>query len=178
MRFVTVLAAGVVLLGACALPEGPPATSAPVDLSDPLPVPDDAQSAVVVSVSDGDTVRLRGRGAGPVPGEPTRVRLLLVDTPEVADGAECFGAQATDRAEQLLPRGAEVRVEADRDLEDRFGRLLLHVWTDDGVNVGEALVADGYATVLQIDPNRRYLERFEAREDEARDAGRGLWSAC
>ena len=168
----------VLALAGCALPDAPALRPAPVDLSDPLPVPDGAQLAVVVGVSDGDTVRLRGRGAGPVPGEPTRVRLLLVDTPEVADGDECFGPEAAERTEQLLPRGAEVRVEADEDLEDRFGRLLLHVWTDDGVNVGEALVAEGYATVLQVEPNRRHLERFEAREEQARDDDRGLWSAC
>lgn len=143
-----------------------------------IPVPADAQEAVVVSVADGDTVRLRGRGAGPVPGEETRVRVLLVDTPEVNDGVECFGPEASERTRALLPRGAVVRVEADRDPEDRFGRLLLHVWTSDGVNLGESLVADGYATVLQIDPNRRYLEVFEEREDQARQAGRGLWGAC
>ena len=172
------LTIALLALPACSLPEAPPLRPAPVDLADPLPVPADAQQAIVVSVTDGDTVRLRGRGAGPLPGDPTRVRILLVDTPEVADGGECFGAEATERTEQLLPRGAEVRVEADRDLEDRFDRLLLHVWTADGVNVGEALVAEGYATVLQLDPNRRYLERFQAREEQAREADRGLWSAC
>ena len=71
-----------------------------------------------------------------------------------------------------------MRVEADVDPEDRFGRALLNVWNADGVNVGEALVAEGYATVLQVDPHRRHLDRFEAREDQARAAGRGLWSAC
>lgn len=143
-----------------------------------IPVPADAQEAVVVSVADGDTVRLRGRGAGPVPGDESRVRVLLVDTPEVNQGVECFGPEASERTKALLPRGSTVRVAADRDLEDRFGRLLLHLWTEDGVNVGESLVADGYATVLQIDPNRRYLDVFQRREDEARAAGRGLWSAC
>jgi micrococcal nuclease len=141
-------------------------------------VPAGAQEAVVVRVSDGDTVRLRGRGAGPVPGESTRVRVLLVDTPETQEQVECFGPEAAARTAELLPEGSTVRVEADRDPQDRFGRLLLHVWTAQGVSVGETLVAEGYATVLQIDPNRRYLEVFEAREDEARDARRGLWSAC
>ena len=70
-----------------------------------------------------------------------------------------------------------MRVEADRDPEDRFGRSLLHVWAD-GVNVGEALVREGFATVLQLDPNERYLGQFERAERQARDAGRGLWSAC
>jgi endonuclease YncB( thermonuclease family) len=170
----------VALTAACSLPEAPPLRQAErgSELADGLPVPDDAQTAVVVSVTDGDTVRLRGRGTGPLPGDSTRVRLLLVDTPEVRDDAECFGPEASARTEQLLPRGATVRVQADADPEDRFGRLLLHVWTEDGVNVGEALVSEGYATVLQIDPNRRYLERFEQRERGAKDDERGLWSAC
>jgi len=141
-------------------------------------VPDGAQEAVVVRVSDGDTLRLRGRGTGPVPGDSTRVRVLLVDTPETQEQVECFGPEAAARTAELLPEGSLVRVEADRDPQDRFGRLLLHVWNADGVNVGEALVAEGYATVLQIDPNERYLDVFAAREDAARAEGRGLWGAC
>jgi len=159
------------LVAACASPA--------VEVSgDGLPVPAGAQEAVVVRVSDGDTLGLRGRGTGPLRGDVTRVRVLLVDTPEVFEDPECFGEEAADRTAELLPEGSTVRVEADEDLRDRFDRTLLHVWNEDGVNVGERLVAEGFATVLQIDPNRRYLEVFEAREDEARDAGRGLWSSC
>lgn len=143
-----------------------------------LPVPPDAQEAVVVSVVDGDTLRLRGRGAGPVPGDATRVRVLLVDTPEVGEQQECFGPEAAARTEELVPRGSVVRVLADVEPRDRFDRLLLHVWTGSGVNLGEALVAEGYATVLQLEPNRRYLAAFEAAQDRARADGRGLWSAC
>ena len=164
---------GLLLLTACS-------TSAPVPPAQAgLPVPADAQEAVVVRVVDGDTLVLRGRGVGPLRGgDPTRVRVLLVDTPEVHSERECFGEQAFDRAEQLLPDGAVVRVQADRDPEDRFGRALLHVWNGDGVNVGEALVREGYATVLQLDPNERYLAEFEAAEAAARRADRGLWGAC
>lgn len=157
------------------LPGCTPQAAAPAQAG--LPVPAGAQEATVVRVVDGDTVVLRGRGVGPLDARPTRVRVLLVDTPEVHTEQECFGEQAHDRAEELLPDGATVRVQADRDPEDRFGRLLLHVWADD-VNVGEALVREGYAEVLQIDPNVRYLDVFEAAEQEAREAGRGLWSAC
>jgi micrococcal nuclease len=154
------------------------APSEPVQALPGLPVPAGAQEATVVRLVDGDTVILRGRGVGPLPAEPTRVRLLLVDTPEVHTAQECFGEQASERADQLLPDGSRVRVEADRDPEDRFERALLHVWSSDGVNVGEALVREGFATVLQVDPNVRYLEQFEAAEQEARRADRGLWSAC
>jgi micrococcal nuclease len=162
----------LLLLAACSTTP-PPSPAQPG-----IPVPADAQEAVVVRVVDGDTLVLRGRGVGPLRGgDRTRVRVLLVDTPEVHTDQECFGQEASDRAEQLLPDGATVRVQADRDPEDRFGRALLHVWAD-GVNVGEALVREGYATVLQLDPNERYLAQFEAAERDAREAGRGLWSAC
>lgn len=129
-------------------------------------------------VVDGDTVQLRGRGVGPLPADRTRVRVLLIDSPEVHTEQECLGEEAFDRAEELLPEGSTVRVLADRDPEDRFGRALLHVWNSDGVNVGEALVREGLAEVLFLRPNDRFLEQFEAAEREAQAAGRGLWSAC
>ena len=162
-----------VLLSGCALvPSGAPAVAAAG-----IPVPADAQQATVVRQVDGDTVVLRGRGTGPLPAEPTRVRVLLVDTPEVSGQPECFGRQAADRLAELAPDGAVVQVQADRDRLDRFGRTLLHVWAD-GVNVGEALLREGYATVLVVRPNELHLPAFEAAEQEAEQADRGLWSAC
>ena len=159
------------LAGGCAVPPASPAERG-------LAVPVGAQEATVVRVVDGDTLVLRGRGVGPLPAEPTRVRVLLVDTPEVHTRHECFGDEAFDRAEDLVPDGSQVRVLADRDPDDRFGRALLHVWNADGVNLGEALVREGFAEVLQLDPNELYLDAFEAAEDQARSAGRGLWAAC
>ena len=143
-----------------------------------VPVPADAQEATVVRLVDGDTVQLRGRGVGPLEAEPTRVRVLLIDTPEVHTERECFGQEAADRAAELLPDGSSVRVQTDRDPQDRFGRPLLHVWNADGVNVGEALIREGFAEVLFLRPNDRYLGAFEAAEREARTAGRGIWTAC
>ena len=172
-----VLLIAAAALTACAVPEAPPLRPAPA-ADGSVAVPDAAQEAVVVRVTDGDTVVLRGRGSGPLPGEPTRVRVLLVDTPEVSGGAECFGPEAAERTAELVPPGARVRVQADRDPTDRFDRALLHVYTERGSNLGEVLLAEGYATVLQIDPNRLHLAAFQAAEDEARDAGRGLWTAC
>jgi micrococcal nuclease len=174
-----VLALLVALAGltGCSLPEAAPLR--PVErTTGTVPVPAGAQEAVVERVVDGDTLVLRGRGSGPLPAEPTRVRVLLVDAPETGPQAECFGAEACARTEQLLPRRARVRVQADRDRQDRFGRTLLHVWTPDGGNLGEVLLAEGYATVLQLEPNRLHLEQFRAREQEARERRRGLWSEC
>ena len=171
MHFRGTLLCGLLLCGCTADVAAPPAQPG-------IAVTAASQEATVVRLVDGDTVQLRGRGVGPLPARRTRVRILLIDTPEVHSERECFGQEATARAEQLLPDGAAVRVQADRDPEDRFGRLLLHVWNADGVNVGEALVREGYAEVLQLDPNERYLDAFEAAEEQARRAGRGLWGAC
>lgn len=155
----------------------PTPVAAPVAASPGVPVPAGAQEATVVRVVDGDSVVLRGRGVGPLPAPPTRARVLLVDTPEVHGDQECFRAQASDRAAELLPEGALVQVAADRDPEDRFGRALLHVWAD-GVNVGEVLVREGYASVLVVRPNERYLDAFQRAQAQARDADLGLWGAC
>lgn len=177
---VRLLAGLAVLLAAagCSLPAAPSLRSSASGLADGLPVPPGAQEAVVVRITDGDTVRLRGRGVGPVPPASTLVRILLVDTPEVHRGADCYGPEAAQRLGELLPVGSSVRVQPDADLEDRYDRLLLHVWNADGLSVGEVLLAEGYATVLQVDPNRRHLARFQQREQLARAGGRGLWSAC
>lgn len=148
-----------------------------VSVADPLPVPGGAQRAEVVRHVDGDTVWLRGVGGGPVPPRATKVRILLVDTPEVAP-EECFGSRAARLTAQLLPLGSDVRVERDRDLHDRYDRLLLHVWDAQGRSLGESLLASGHATVLVVKPNTRHLERFRDVERQAREAGRGLWSAC
>lgn len=152
--------------------------TSPAPAEQGIAVPADAQQASVVRLVDGDTVQLRGRGVGPLEAEPTRVRLLLIDTPEVHTDRECLGQEAADRAGELLPDGSAVRVLADRDPQDRFGRALLHVWNADGVNVGEALVREGLAEVLFLRPNDRYLELFEAAERAAQAAGRGIWTAC
>ncbi len=152
--------------------------SAPAPAEAGLPVPPGAQQATVVRLVDGDTVLLRGRGVGPLDAQPTRVRLLLIDTPEVHTQQECFGEEASARAAELMPDGGTVRVQEDRDPEDRFGRALLHVWNADGVNVGEALVREGLAEVLQLAPNELYLEQFEQAEAAARSAQRGLWDVC
>jgi micrococcal nuclease len=155
----------------CATRVEPPAPTA-------LAVPERAQEATVVRHSDGDTFVLRGIGVGPLPAAPTKVRLLEVDTPEVSSPAACYGPEAARRTAELLPKGARVRVEADREERDRYGRVLLYVWTADGASVEEVLLREGYARVLFVRPNDRHLAHFRAVEAQARRDRVGLWGAC
>jgi micrococcal nuclease len=163
------------LVAACAVPAATPGT-VPDDTA--LTVPAGAQEAVVVRHTDGDTLWLRGIGVGPLPGRSTKVRVLEIDTPEVFGTPGCYGKQASARTAQLVPLGAHVRVEADRERHDRYGRLLLYVWTTSGASLEEVLLREGYARTLLVRPNDRHIDALRAVEAAARKAKRGLWSAC
>ena len=135
-----------------------------------------AGNAEVVHVVDGDTVDLR------IGTRRVRVRLIGVNTPETVDprrSVECFGPNAKARTEALLPPGTQVRVERDVEPRDDYGRLLGYVYrSDDGTFVNLALVIDGYAVPLRIEPNTAHADEFGTAARAAESAGRGLWSAC
>lgn len=127
------------------------------------------ESAVVLSITDGDTIRIdRGYGS-------ERVRYIGVNTPEVEDP---FGSAAT-AANARMVEGREVVLERDVSEVDRFGRLLRYVWLRDGDDwllVNLALAEQGFAQVATYPPDVRYVERFVAAQAAARSAGAGLWA--
>ncbi|MEX1008427.1 MAG: thermonuclease family protein [Acidimicrobiia bacterium] len=133
--------------------------------------------AVVVSVTDGDTITVRLDTGG-----TEKVRLIGIDTPETKDPrtvVECFGAEASARTHALLPTRTAVRLETDVERRDRYGRFLAYVWrVDDGLFVNEALVKDGWAAPYRFPPNVKYADRFSQLGAEAREANAGLWGAC
>ena len=152
-------------------------------------VPEGAEPARVVSHVDGDTIRLTGsgvHGSDPLDGADvldgeTSVRLLEIDTPELAtDGApaECFAEEASRALRDLLPVGATVWVEPDRDLLDPYGRTLLYLWTERGDFVNLELVRQGYARSVLFEPNDAYIHQMREAESEARADLRGMWGAC
>jgi micrococcal nuclease len=132
-------------------------------------------TARVLRAVDGDTILVA------VGGRQERVRYIGVDTPETVKPhtrVQCFGKRAS-AANRRLVGGREVRLVADAEARDRYGRLLAYVYrAGDGLFVNEALVRGGYATTLTIAPNVRFADRFAVLARQARDAGRGLWSAC
>jgi len=133
----------------------------------------------VIKVVDGDTLDVIDSR-----GDEIRIRLIGIDTPESVDPrqpVECFGAEAAARARELLD-GAVIELESDptQGDADRFDRRLRYVWLSDGTNVNLKLIEDGYALEYTYDEPYRYQSVFQLAEDEARQAGRGLWSpkAC
>ena len=92
---------------------------------------------------------------------------------------ECFGPEASSRATELLPTGTDVTVERDVEARDRFDRLLAHIRiAEDGSHVNLALVSEGMADTLIIEPNRAYASAMRTAAADARANGLGLWSAC
>jgi micrococcal nuclease len=131
--------------------------------------------AQVLRVVDGDTIRVR------LDGRTERVRYIGVDTPEsVKPGAavQCFAKRAS-AANAALVAGRNVRLIADVEQRDRYGRLLAYVYREpDGAFVNARLVRDGYARTLTIAPNVAHARELADLARAARRAHRGLWSAC
>jgi micrococcal nuclease len=167
---VVVLAlAAAVAAGASGLLEG--------GAGEPPPGTGDARGDVgrVVGVVDGDTIHVR------LGGRRETVRYIGVDTPETrhpTKGVQCFGQRASEFNEQLVG-GELVRLVRDVEERDRYGRLLAYVVRErDGLFVNAELARLGYARPLTIAPDVRYADRFARLAREAREARRGLWSAC
>lgn len=155
-----------------------PTTTAP-DSAQPIaggPTrPDDAEGPYpVVDVVDGDTIKVL------LDGERVSIRVIGIDTPETRDPrkpVQCFGREATARAEALLG-GGEVWLSFDptQDRIDRYDRLLAYVWLPDGHLFEWVMVTDGYAHEYTYDLPYRYQAELQEAERAARAAERGLWS--
>lgn len=123
------------------------------------------ERCVVQRIVDGDTLVCEG-------GE--RVRLLLIDAPELSQGEP--GAVARRALLSLAPRGTPLRLELDVQERDRYGRILAYLWLDDGRMVNEELLRQGVAVVAVYPPNVRHVDRLRATMREAQEAGSGLWA--
>ena len=122
-------------------------------------------SCAVSRIVDGDTLDCT---------DSRRVRLLLIDTPEMGQGP--FGELARQALVDLIPLGSEVTLEIDIEAEDRYGRTLAYVTLGDGRIVNEELLRLGVAVVSVYPPNVLHVERFRAASEEAQLARLGLWA--
>lgn len=139
----------------------------------PVPVPESRcgpRTATVDYVVDGDTVELVGG---------TRVRLLLVDTPETTQGHnDCYGQEAKAFTLERVG-GKEVTLKYDEaSCTDRYGRTLAYVSVG-GVELNTELAQRGLACFLFIKPGGAAREEeFATYEAEARTNRTGMWGQC
>ncbi len=124
----------------------------------------------VVVVYDGDTVKVRFDG-----GSEERARLIGIDSPEIADSTGEAQLEALLAKRFTFHHLFRKRVELgyDREREDKYGRLLVYVWTD-GRLFNEFILEEGFArTFLKFPFSMR--DRFIRAEQKAREMGRGFW---
>jgi micrococcal nuclease len=137
---------------------------------EPLP---DSPTVAVTDVVDGDTIEVDYRGGS------EDVRYIGVDTPESVKPdtpVQCYALAASHFNERLV-EGERVRLVFDAEQRDVYGRLLAYVYVGDRF-VNAALVRRGYARTLEIEPNTRFADLFDRLEQEAANAGLGLWGRC
>ena len=141
----------------------------------------DYENILVRRAVDGDTLVLES-------GE--RLRLIGIDTPEMHTSNRLYrqaqrrktdiqtiiklGRRAYEFTRNLV-EGKRVRLELDVEKYDKYGRLLCYVYLKDGTFVNAKIVQGGYAYLLTIPPNVKYVDLFRTLYQEARENNRGLW---
>lgn len=128
----------------------------------------------VIHIADGDTITVLYKGTR------EEIRLIGIDTPEVKDPRKpigCYAIEASNFTKSILTN-ATVTLEFDKELRDKYKRLLAYVWLSDGQMFNWILVKEGYATTATIKPNTRYENLFKQAQADAINHTRGLWSAC
>ncbi len=126
------------------------------------------ESATLVEVIDGDTVRVQ------ISGTIEEVRLAGLNTPE---RGECHSAEATAGLRSLVVAGTLLLEPAGPDDRDRFGRLLRYVYAGD-TSVNLAMVLRGHGLGVAGDHTRN--REFTAAAETAWAERLGMWgpAAC
>ncbi|MDM5332527.1 thermonuclease family protein [Ureibacillus composti] len=126
-----------------------------------------------ISTNDGDTFRVK------VNGKEKRVRLLMVDTPEMNyedQNPMPYAEEAKDFTSSLLENASKIEILFDiGDETDHYGRLLSYVFVD-GVLLQEALIKEGYAAVRFIyEPNNTLEEDLKEIQQVAENKKINIW---
>lgn len=129
-------------------------------------------SVKVKRIVDGDTIEVEYKN------EDYKVRLLCIDTPEtVKSGVDVqpYGKLAAEKLSSMV-RNKEVTLVFEKDVDDRYGRLLAYIILKDGTCVNAALVKEGYARVNIVRPNTVHKDFFNELQDSAIKENKGVWS--
>jgi endonuclease YncB( thermonuclease family) len=122
------------------------------------------QPVVLVSLGDGDTIRVATRD-----GQRLTIRLACIDTPEMAQGAP--GEAARVAVAQMVRSGP---LEIKPQTIDKYGRTVAEVFVA-GRNVNLELVRGGYAFVYRKYLNQCDQAAYLGAEAWAQQYGQGVW---
>jgi len=131
---------------------------------------DDQGALTVIEALDGDTLDVVLED-----GSSDRVRLIGINAPEAG---ECFAEESTAALRDLTD-GVQITLTSDQSDRDQFDRLLRFVAVD-GQDVGEVLIANGFALARRYPPDTSRADSYESAQSDARADDEGLWApdAC
>lgn len=144
-----------------------------------------AEKVQVQNVSDGDTLRVRYRGNSEL------LRLIGIDAPERHENPKAYemakrsgyrlkdildlGERATNFLKSKVKRDDILDLEFDVTQRDKYGRLLAYAYLPDKEMLNTMILDYGFAHLLTMPPNIRYVDRLKTAYRNGRDLGRGLW---
>jgi len=114
----------------------------------------------VVNICDGDTITVAAWG------QKVRIRIAWIDAPE--DG-QPGSREAREELKGLILDGL-VKVQIME--ADCYGRYISRVWTEEGKEINEAMLASGWAVYYAPKFRSEYHQRVER---EARERRVGVW---
>ena len=120
----------------------------------------------VLSVHDGDTITVQ------LEDRKENVRLIGIDAPELHQAP---WGKVSREALKAIVEGKQVRLETDVTVRDQYKRLLAYVYVGEML-VNLELVRQGQAVLYTVPPNVVHVEDYRKAEQEAREAGRGVWN--
>lgn len=127
-----------------------------------------------IKAYDGDTIQAL------VDGQKQKIRLLMVDTPEMnyqKGDPQPYAQEAMDYTVKLMENARKIEAVYDVGSEkDKYDRLLAYVFVDD-VLLQESLLNEGLAAVrFTYKPNNTFEEEFRAIEQIAQEKKLNIWS--
>jgi len=126
--------------------------------------------ATLDKVYDGDTIKLT---------DGRKVRIIAVNTPEMGHlqhPEQVFAKEARDTLSGFFTKSRVVKLKFGKDRQDRYKRILAHVFTEDGQNVAAQLIRRGLGFAIVVPPNAWQSECYFSLENEARQAKRAIWN--
>jgi micrococcal nuclease len=123
----------------------------------------------IAHVIDGDTVVLASGD---------RLRLIGIDTPEISykgNASQIRAIDARDFLKAITSSSYLYSLDYGVERQDRHGRMLGHLFRNDGTNLQAMLLAQGYATPLNIPPNINYADCYAQQTRQAQKARLGVW---
>ncbi len=147
-----------------------------------------ADAQTVTSVPDADTIVVAGVGklklagitraesrvgvgpTGPPPGPPSNPAM---PPPLISGRVSLSPDKAGQRALRDLVLGKDVRLEFDREADEKDRRV--YVYLEDGTLVNAEMLRQGRARVDASKPFERLAE-FRAIEERAKEERRGIWA--